>query len=53
MPWVSRPAHTRRTRLVKALRRWAFDNSSGLSAVAIGGVVTLLAAVLALLAVYL
>lgn len=51
MPWVSRPAHTRRTRLVKALRRWAFDNSSGLSAAAIGSLVTLLAAALVLLAV--
>jgi hypothetical protein len=51
MPWVSRPAHTRRTRVVKALRRWAFDNSADLSAAAIGGLVILLAAALALLAV--
>lgn len=36
MPWVIRQASGRRGRARRAVRRWTFDHSQGLTALAIG-----------------
>lgn len=36
MPWVIRESHGRRARARRAVRRWAYDHSQGVTALGIG-----------------